>query len=215
MAFQWRGYGVYRPHYAKVLSWEAVVFVFSRWPWMILGSAVAVRDWLTGSYVDFRVTPKGAGAVGPAPARVLLPYAVLSLASALPALVVSDADYASGFYIFAILNAATYAVVFAVIVIQHARENAIKVTGFVREPITIGMSVLRLALPIIAAKKNGSKGVNSIAWGAKYFSLTEVTFGVAGAGRAGESSVTFHPKWTISEGEGKPAHGWQGERFDE
>ena len=47
---------------------------------MLLGSAMAVRDWLTDSYVDFRVTPKGADAVGPLPARVLFPYAVLSLA---------------------------------------------------------------------------------------------------------------------------------------
>src|SRR5260370_1266181 len=57
LAFQWRGYGVYRPHYAKVLSWEAVVFVFSRWPWMILGSAVALRAWLTRTYLDFPLTP--------------------------------------------------------------------------------------------------------------------------------------------------------------
>ena len=85
LAFQWRSYGVYRPVNARVMSWETIIFVFARWPWMLLGSAMAVRDWLTDSYVDFRVTPKGADAVAPLPARVLFPYGVLSLLSALPA----------------------------------------------------------------------------------------------------------------------------------
>ena len=63
------------------------------------------------------------------PTRVLAPYARLSLASALPALFVSDAEYASGFYIFALANSVTYAAVFAVVVVQHARENTIRPHG--------------------------------------------------------------------------------------
>src|SRR5208337_4046603 len=132
LAYQWRSYGVYRPRDAKVFSWEIIAFLFSRWPWMLLGSAMALRDWLTGSFVDFRVTPKGAGDVGPAPLRATVPYAALSLASALPAILVSDAGYASGFYVFAIVNAVTYAVIFTVIVIQHTRENSINEAGAVR-----------------------------------------------------------------------------------
>ncbi len=203
LAAQWRSYGIYRPHDARIMSWEIIVFVFSRWPWMLLGSAMAVRDWLTDGYVDFRVTPKGAGTVGPPPARVVAPYAVLSLASALPALFVADADYASGFYIFAILNAATYAMVFAVIVIQHARENTVDYAGVLWKPVAGGAMALLFALPAAAAGTNGLAGVNSIAWGAKYFTLTRVTYAVAGAGHRGAQTVTFHPAWTPAGGEGE------------
>lgn len=198
LAYQWRSYGIYRPHDAKVFSWEIVVFVFARWPWMLLGSAMALRDWLTGGFVDFRVTPKGAGEAGPPPLRAVVPYAALSLASALPALLVSDADYASGFYVFSLANAVVYAAVFAVIVVQHARENGIKPAAALRRPLTAACTLLLFGAPIFAARENGLKGVNSIAWGARYFRLTDVTFSVSGAGHATNRVVRFHPRWTIS-----------------
>ena len=200
LAFQWRNYGVYRPANAKVMSWETIIFVFARWPWMLLGSAMAVRDWLTDSYVDFRVTPKGADAVAQLPARVLFPYAVLSLLSALPAILVSNAEEASGFYIFAIVNAVTYAVVFAVAVVRHVRENPVKGAWLTFRPAMAVATALLFSLPVIAARQNGLDGVNSVAWGARYFRLTEVTYGVAGAGHTGARVVTFHPRWTIAKG---------------
>ena len=200
VSFQWRSFGVYRPANAKIQSWEMIIFVFARWPWMLFGSAIAVRDWLTGSYVDFRVTPKGVDAVGPLPARVLAPYAILSIASALPAIVIHDVDQASGFYIFAIVNSAIYALVFAVVVIQHARENTVRYAGVVRLPVTIGAIGLLFALPLAAARANGLEGLNSIAWGAKYFTITHVTYAVAGAGHTGARTVTFNPGWTSVRG---------------
>jgi len=200
LASQWRSYGVYRPVDAKLLSWEAIIFVFARWPWMLLGSAMAVRDWLTGGYVDFRVTPKGGDSVAPLPARVLLPYTVLSLLSALPAIFVSNAGEASGFYIFAIVNAVTYAVVFAVAVIWHALENPVRRAGWgLRPSLAAAVAALLFALPMAAANQNGMEGVNSIAWGAGYFRLTEVTYSVAGAGHTGRRAVTFHPRWAAPQ----------------
>jgi cellulose synthase (UDP-forming) len=215
VSFQWRSFGVYRPADAKVQSWETVIFAFSRWPWMLFGSAMAVRDSLMGSYVDFRVTPKGAGAVRPLPARVLVPYAVLSVASASPAILASDVGQASGFYILAIVNSAIYAIVFAVVVIQHARENTVRYAGVVRKPITIGAIGLLFALPIAAARANGLEGVNSIAWGAKYFTLTQVTYAVAGAGHSGARTVTFHPGWTRAVDEWGTVVGRKGAFRDE
>ena len=108
------------------LSWERLLFQFARWPWALLGSVAAVRDWLTGSSVDFRITPKGTSEVDPLPARVLLPYALLSLVSVLPVLAIGDAGAAGGFYIFAIVNALLYALLFLVIVVQHVRENVVR-----------------------------------------------------------------------------------------
>ena len=199
LAYQWRSYGINRPRDAKVFSWEMIVFVFARWPWMLLGSAMALRDWLTGSFVDFRVTPKGAGGVGPPPVRAIAPYAALSLASSLPALLVADADHASGFYIFALANAVTYAAVFAVIVVQHCRENGAKQPRAFRS-IMAAFMLLLFGAPMVAAGENGLEGVDSIAWGARYFRLTDVTFRVSGAGHKTAPAVRFHPRWAISEG---------------
>ena len=157
LAYQWRSYGIYRPHDAKVFSWEIVVFVFARWPWMLLGSAMALRDWMTGGFVDFRVTPKGAGDVGPPLFLTIAPYAALSLASALPAFLVSDADYASGFYVFALANAVTYAAVFAVIVVQHARENAIGQAVALRPIIATFMLLLFGAADTCCARERSQR----------------------------------------------------------
>ena len=115
-------------------------------------------------------------------------------------LCVPDAEFASGFYIFALANAVAYAAVFAVIVVQHARENAIGPIGALRRPAMGALMLLLFAAPIFAASENGLKGVDSIAWGARYFRLTEATFSVSGAGQAARRVVTFHPRWTISRG---------------
>jgi len=158
-----------------------------------------VRDWTMGTHVDFRVTPKGVSEVDPAPMRVLAPYATLSIASALPALVVADVGPASGFYVFATLNAIVYAITFSIIVIQHARENEVRRGGHFRKLIVAFAFITLFAAPALATTKHGLEGLNSITNGTKYFSLTESTYGVAGAGLggAGVSKLTLHLQWKI------------------
>ena len=197
LSYQWRGLGVYRPADAKVLSWEALVFVLARWPWMLLGSAMAVLDWATCRVAEFRVTPKGAAQASAPPIRVLAPYVFLSFVSSVPAVLVQDAGYASGFYFFAIVNAVIYAVIFAVIAIQHERENRVR-SAWVRKPLSAFVALLMFAMPILAIRANGLQALDAMAWGAGYFSLTEVTFAPAGAG-LGDTRVNvikFHPRWT-------------------
>ena len=41
MAYRWRATGSFRPFDAKVLSWEATLFLFARWPWALAGTAAA------------------------------------------------------------------------------------------------------------------------------------------------------------------------------
>src|SRR5690606_33391549 len=67
LAYRWRNSGTFRPYNARVLSLEMTFFLFARWPWALAGTLAAVRDWATGSFVDFRVTPKGAADVDPLP----------------------------------------------------------------------------------------------------------------------------------------------------
>jgi cellulose synthase (UDP-forming) len=201
LALRWRATGAFRPFDAKVFSWEATVFLFARWPWAFAGTFAAIRDWATGTHVEFRVTPKGVSEVDPAPMRVLSPYVALSIASALPALLVEGAGLASGFYIFAAVNSIIYAAAFVVIVIQHGRENNVRRGRRIRKPAIAFAFTALFALPGFAAAEHGLQGLESIAWGAGRFSLTEPTYLVAGAGLrgAGAYKLTFRPHWNIAD----------------
>lgn len=201
LAYRWRACGSFRPHDAKVLSWECAFFLFARWPWALAGTAAALRDWLTGSFVDFRVTPKGASEVDPLPLRVLLPYVFLAVTAVLPALAVSDAARAKGFYLFAILNAAIYCMLLLVIVARHARENALaRAPGFYRPTMAVGLAAL-VALPGIATAEHGKQGLEALAWGTGSLGtgrlrLFEERYGAAGAGQGGDRlrRIVFRPR---------------------
>ena len=197
MAYRWRATGSFRPFDAKVLSWETMLFLFARWPWALAGVTAAVRDWLTGSFVDFRITPKGASEVDPLPMRVLAPYGFLSIASVLPALLIGDAGETRGFYIFAIINSALYALLLLVIVVQHGRENRVKSTRLFYRPAIAASSLFLFLLPGIATAERGREGIESLAWGSGRLSLFEVKYSVAGAGFGGPglSKTTFNPRW--------------------
>jgi cellulose synthase (UDP-forming) len=123
LAWRWKLHGWLRPADAKLFSWKAVLFLHARWPWTLAGSLAAVWDCFSRSFVDFRVTPKGKPTSPELPAWAIAPYVVLALISGLSALFLSDAQNASGFYFFAILNCALYSALLAVMLIRHAIEN--------------------------------------------------------------------------------------------
>ncbi len=197
LAFRWRSTGSYRPFNAKVLSWESMIFQFARWPWALAGTVAALRDWLTGSAVDFRITPKGNSRVEPLPARVLAPYAGLSVISALPVALIEDPGEAGGFFVFALFNTAIYAALLAVIVIQHARENPLQVRNqSYRAALSLSF-VAMFTLLGYGGVRNGMSGVESLAWDAGRFSLFSETYSIAGAGlgKADIRKVRFDPHW--------------------
>lgn len=197
LAYRWRASGSFRPADARILSWEFALFLFARWPWAVAGTIAAIRDWLTGSFVDFRITPKGTSEVDPLPFRVLAPYAVLSIASVLPALIIDNAGDSRGFYIFAIINAALYAVLLLVVVVQHARENVIRTSRRAYRPAVAASIFSLFLLPGIATTQHGLEGVESLAFGFGRFSLFHEKYSVAGAGLGGSGlrTITFNPRW--------------------
>lgn len=197
LAFRWRATGSFRPVDAKILSWESILFLFARWPWALAGSLAALRDWITGSFVDFRVTPKGATEVDPLPLRVLAPYGFLSIASLVPVLLVDDAGETRGFYLFAIVNAVIYTTLLCVIIVRHARENTVRVTSRAYRPAMAASLLALLVLPSIATAERGKEGLEALAWGAGSFRLFEERFSVAGAGIGGPDlrRTVFRPHW--------------------
>ena len=198
MGYRWRAGGSYRPGNGKILSWEKMLFCYARWPWVFAGTVTAIRDWIVGSSVEFRVTPKGRDSAGPLPARVLMPYVLLSATSALAVLLLGHVGTASGFYIFAICNAALYATLLLVIVVKHIRENGIAARRRSTPAFAHVLLALLLLLPAGAgAAIRGPYGLEAMAWGAAPLSLTQVTYKIAGAGQGGTGVrvVKWRLKW--------------------
>ncbi|MGG6896700.1 glycosyltransferase family 2 protein [Rhizobium sp. BR 315] len=200
-AYRWRSTRTFRPFDAKILSWEMTLFLFARWPWALVGGLAAIRDWATGSFVDFRVTPKGTSDVDPIPFRVLAPYAVLSLVSMVPVLLVNNASEAGGFYVFATMNAAIYTLLLLVIIIKHARENSVSDNvRFYRPALASGLLAL-MALPFAGIVERGHDGIQSLAWNRDGYVLFEERFSVAGAGSGGRGlhRMVLNLNWFVKD----------------
>lgn len=197
LAYFWRSTGTFRPHNARVLSWESMLFLFARWPWSLLGCLAAVRDHLSGSLVDFRITPKGGGPAAPLPLRVLMPYLVLSLFSAFTAWLISDAGTARGFYVFAGMNALVYAGLVAMIHVRHARENGLTlIPRSAMTAVTAGSLVLVSVLSAQSAVRHGAEATEALSYGLSFVTFTEAKYTVAGAGHgANLRIVRFRLKW--------------------
>jgi cellulose synthase/poly-beta-1,6-N-acetylglucosamine synthase-like glycosyltransferase len=185
MAFNWRASGSFRPHDARVLSWESALFVLVRWPWALLGCLAAVYDRISGSRVDFRVTPKGAVETRDVPLRVLAPYIILAAASAGAALLTTDAGDGNGFYFFAIANAILFALAIVAIVVFHRIENALPWFDNLRHAAIPVAMVLLFAPPALAIESRGLQALEALAWDSPYIQLTESAYRVAGAGLGG------------------------------
>lgn len=197
--YRWRSGGTFRPINAKILSWEATLFLFARWPWALAGTLAALRDWKTGSFVDFRVTPKGASEADPLPLRILAPYVILAITSILPVVFIDNPGEARGFYIFAIVNALLYTTLLLVIVIQHARENIVRYRTRFYQPALAASLLALMALPAVATVERGRDGIAALSWGTRSFSLFDDRFSVAGAGIGGRDihKVIFNPHWRV------------------
>jgi cellulose synthase (UDP-forming) len=113
-----------RPVDAPVLSWELVLYRMIRWPWIVLGVLTAIYVVATKRALEWKVTPKGADAMGrPLDLRVLVPPLLLVTLFALPVLLVDHPGAAGGYFLFSIIGACTYAAVIVALVLLHRHEN--------------------------------------------------------------------------------------------
>ncbi len=187
--------GYFRPRDARVLSWEKALFVFLQWPWVLAGVVAAVRDAVTGTFVDFRITPKGQTQRPPLPGRVLAPYVGLAASTLATVILVDDPGDAAGFYLLALLNALMYTIAIWVIVINHGRENAYSWSQaafglFGQTAAALGITALFLA----AGQQAVLPGLHGITAGAPGLRITEVRYRAAGAGSAeGQFQVRLKP----------------------
>jgi cellulose synthase (UDP-forming) len=196
LAYWWRATGLFRPSLASIISWEGMAFLFARWPWSLLGSVVAVRDWLFGVIAEFRVTPKKSARAEALPFWVLSPYLGISLACAIIAWGVEDPGTAGGFYIFNLMIAAIYVGLVILIVVRHFIENHVPIRANPLDNLlTGGATLASIAIMTGAIYHNGPKGLAAMNVGISAFTLTETRSGFAGAGRAAKPVIYFKPRW--------------------
>jgi hypothetical protein len=197
-AIFWRASGTFRPYDAKLFGWEGVVFVLLRWPWSLAGSLAAARDHMSGSFVDFRITPKGDQGQRKLPARIIAPYIVLTGICAAAMAFAADGDRARGFQIFAAINLLIYVSLAILIVARHAIEN--------NQPLLPQSQGFRLAAAgglvacLVGGAQLGNHGLNALealSHGQPFVTFTQSQFAVAGAGLGGGKTriVKFRLKW--------------------
>src|SRR5947199_8439747 len=92
-----------RPTNARAISWEIVLFQLVRWPWVMLGCVQALVGALARREFDFKVTPKGLEGPRPLPMRVVTPYLLIAVVSALPSILRLNAGRAHGYYTLALI----------------------------------------------------------------------------------------------------------------
>ncbi len=116
--------GWLRPYNAPIISWEAILFQVSRWPWALYGTISAIHLVWSGKNIVFKVTPKGVGEDNTyVSAKFLVPY-VLIVGVYLSVLTfLSPVKMVAGYYFFGILGVVSYTIVVFIIPWLHSRED--------------------------------------------------------------------------------------------
>jgi hypothetical protein len=114
-----------RPKKIKLIAWETVLFQFARWPWVMLGILAGCWAALFKQEKDgFRVTRKGGPIVDKFPVTLLVPYALLTVFSGLPVILIPDANYVTGYYLASSVNSLMYSLTALAIVFLHYVETS-------------------------------------------------------------------------------------------
>jgi len=145
-----------RPPKAPIVSWESWLYSIARWPYNGMGICAAVKNKIRPRPVRFKVTPKGSGGLELLPARLLVPYAVVSLVSSGAGLFGERGGGAPGYVFLSILAALTYAVATIAVPLLHAREAAtavgVRFRAAIRSTIRVPLIVaLVVTIPAVTA----------------------------------------------------------------
>ncbi|MGO4854116.1 glycosyltransferase family 2 protein [Phaeovulum sp. W22_SRMD_FR3] len=197
-AYEMKRDGFFRPFDAKVISWERALFVCLQWPWVLWGCLMALRDKITGKFVDFRITPKGDAVQTRLPKKIVALYAALALGCIIPVMVIGTLHEARGFYLLLLANAVLYGTNVIVIVFHHFRENRIDWrTQRGDLLLQAGTMATIIALFAVSLDLRAVQSLHALSAGMEPFHLTRVEFVVAGAGQGGPGQMDFRfaPGW--------------------
>ncbi|KEP70096.1 N-acetylglucosaminyltransferase [Thioclava dalianensis] len=207
VAYALRRDALLRPYQAHILGWERMLFPMIQWPWVLWGCVMAIRDRITGGFVDFRITPKGESARARLPGKVLAVYAGLAIGALAPVLLVSEAGEARGFYLLSLFNAVIYTVLLALAIAEPLR----RAPGCARRGLAglralglraLGLQVATLsligALTVSAMLQRGEESLHALLLGFGPAHLTRVQYVASGAGMGapGKAKFKLSPGWS-------------------
>ncbi len=158
--------GLLRPPRAPLVSWENWLYSLTRWPFVALGICAALIGIFRSRAVSFKVTPKHVGDLEPLPVKLVLPFALISLASSSAAVAGERYTAAAGYVFLSAFAGLVYALVAILVPVRHAAEAAAAagakfrtaLTGTARGPVLLAawataMAVVALALyPLYASR---------------------------------------------------------------
>jgi cellulose synthase (UDP-forming) len=198
IAYRMRADGFFRPFHAPVIGWEKMLFLCLQWPWVFWGCTMAIRDRITGKFVDFRITPKGQSVQRRLPAMIVALYVLLAVGCSLPVLLAENLTEARGFLLLALLNGILYTSLVVVIVYQHMKENGIAWREGTRDfafQVTAASTVVGLLVAGFAWR--GIEGLHALAFGLEPLQLVRAEYAVSGASSGGALDVHFRfdPRW--------------------
>jgi cellulose synthase/poly-beta-1,6-N-acetylglucosamine synthase-like glycosyltransferase len=124
-ALSWlRRCGVMRPADAKLWSLDMVLFQLVRWPWTTWGFFQGMWAGRQAAPKPFRVTPKGLKSARPLSLKMLAPLLALAVAPAVVIAVAPNPRQALGLTIVLAMQAVTYLVATAAVILRHVMANA-------------------------------------------------------------------------------------------
>jgi cellulose synthase (UDP-forming) len=197
-AYAMRADRLLRPLDARILSLDKGLFVCLQWPWVLWGCIMAVIDKLTGSFVDFRVTPKGDAARRAIPKKVLNVYIALALGCFAPVFLTHGISSARGFYLLSTLNGLVYTLIVITIAAQYIRENGgLQMEQFRKAGYSILASASLVAVLLGAVTFRGAESLFALSIGLEPFRLARAEYAVSGAGAGGQETIfyRFDPGW--------------------
>jgi cellulose synthase (UDP-forming) len=150
--------GLLRPPAAPLISWENWLYSLARWPFVALGLLTGALMKIRPRDIQLKVTPKGSADMQPLPARLVVPFVVISVTCSAAALVGEHVSGAPGYVFLSAAAGLTYALVGLLVPVLHAREAAAvaharvaaAVSATIRWPLTLGVIALGTAMGAIA-----------------------------------------------------------------
>jgi cellulose synthase (UDP-forming) len=121
-------WGLLRPYYAKVVSWESALFQLARWPYICWAVYDSVKVVMKHQYLIWAVTPKE-GVANSVAFRYIAPYfgvaglCYLALFTHLSALWTHQM---LGYFWLTALNAVSYTILIVSIYVWHKKENVFR-----------------------------------------------------------------------------------------
>ncbi|AXQ93416.1 glycosyltransferase [Cereibacter azotoformans] len=201
LAWLLRRDGFNRPVEAPVISWEKALFPALQWPWVLWGCTMAVRDRLTGRFVDFRITPKGSAASRRIPPKITAIYVALAAGCVVPVFLAEELGQARGFLLLALVNAVLYGGLVLVMVWHHLRQLGAYWREQLGDLALQGAAVTGLfALILLGGFTRGAESLTALAFGLEPLQITRVEYVVSGAGSGIQPRMHFRfaPAWKSS-----------------